>query len=106
MIDPRPYIRLVEAFNAIEHDVIVSQLAEGDITRGVQMPGQTHGICLDFGGAYSIEWDSIAERWTLVSETDDAPELCPFNKQQSECGEGRPCRDCSVAQAVRMQEAC
>jgi hypothetical protein len=59
----------------------------------------THGFV---GGDYSIEWDYEAERWTLTPETDDAPELCAFNRVRDgslstdDCTLGDLCEDCAA----------
>jgi hypothetical protein len=53
------------------------------------------GPALYTAGRYSIEWDSITARWTLVSETDDAIDVCSFNQRREECREGDLCEQCT-----------
>jgi len=55
-------------------------------------------------GRYSIEWDSIPARWTLVAETDDAINVCSFNNPAPECTGFDPCDRCVSAAEEREGE--
>jgi hypothetical protein len=107
MIDPTPYIKLVDALNELEP--VVKALGTDGL--GIQFPQANPlgalvgmpGLSLDFQGHYSVQYDSNADRWTLVSETDDAPNLCSFNQTEDECSETDLCEQCyEVAQ--RMED--
>jgi hypothetical protein len=96
MINPGQYIAFVDKLNELEQaakKVNGFGLDQGTFADGI--PG-FH--------PYSLQWDSNADRWTLVSETDDAPDLCSFNQQMpEECSETDPCEQCYELQ-VRMAE--
>ncbi|UTN91911.1 hypothetical protein SEA_STUFF_80 [Streptomyces phage Stuff] len=109
MIDPTPYIKLVDALNEVEALVKESaKTADGRMSlSGIVFhgSGSSFGTDLDMGAHYSIQYDSEAERWTLVSETDDAPDLCSFNQRVGEeCRETDPCEQCWDMQARLADE--
>ncbi|AWY07481.1 hypothetical protein SEA_UNTPL_81 [Streptomyces phage UNTPL] len=108
MIDPTPYIKLVDALNEVE--ALVKESAKesnGELSlSGIVFHGKgsQHGTDLDMGAHYSIQYDSEADRWTLISETDDAPDLCSHNQVVGEeCRETDPCEQCYQVQ-VRLAE--
>lgn len=92
-------IAVVDAFNAAE-------------AAGVSMSRETGGsdamaslLRHEFETArYSIEWDSEAERWTLVGETDDVIDVCSFNQTRDECREIDPCEQCMQVQDLLADE--
>lgn len=98
MIDPKPYIKFVEALNELEAVVkTAARESNGRLSRsGLVFHGQAsaRGTDLDLGAHYSIQYDGEAERWALISETDDAPNLCSFNQTEDECSEIDPCEQC------------
>ncbi|AXH49470.1 hypothetical protein SEA_CROSBY_82 [Streptomyces phage Crosby] len=108
MIDPTPYIKLVDALNEVE--ALVKEAAKESDGRfslsGVVFHGAASqkGTDLDLGGHYSIQYDSEADRWTLVSETDDAPDLCSFNQTREECSETDLCEQCYQVQVELADE--
>lgn len=102
MIDPKPYIALVDALNEV--DALVK--SSGLHRMGVVFQGQASnfGTELDLNGHYSVQYDSEADRWTLVSETDDAPDLCSFNQDTDECRGLDRCEQCQeVAEKLAEQ---
>jgi hypothetical protein len=98
MIDPKPYIKLVDALNEIEAVVkAAARKGNGELSlSGIVFhgPGSARGTELDLGGHYSVQYDSEADRWTLVAETDDAPDLCSFNQTRDECSGLDRCEQC------------
>lgn len=98
MIDPTPYIKLVDALNEVEAVVkAAARKGNGELSlSGIVFhgPGSARGTDLDLGAHYSIQYDSEADRWTLVSETDDAPDLCSFNQTRDECDGLDRCEQC------------
>lgn len=86
MIDPKPYVALVDALNAVE------KVMKDRPARGIMF--EHFGLEWDFGGHYSIQYDSEADRWTLIPETDNAPDLCSFNQTKDECREVDLCEQC------------
>lgn len=110
MIDPKPYIALVDALNTLE-SMVKALAREGDtrfsrtgLTFNAHPEHAQYGTELDLHGHYSIEWDSEADRWTLVSETDDAPDLCSFNQTRDECSETDLCEQCYQVQVELADE--
>lgn len=109
MIDPTPYIKLVDALNEVE---AVVKAAAKESNGALSLSGivfhtgskNTMGTDLDMGAHYSIQYDSEADRWTLVSETDDAPDLCSFNQTRDECSETDPCEQCYQVQVELAEE--
>lgn len=102
MIDPTPYIKLVDALNEV--DALVKSTGLHHVGVVFHGGGPSHfGTELDMDAHYSIQYDSEADRWTLVSETDDAPDLCSFNQTRDECSETDPCEQCYDVQ-VRLAE--
>lgn len=109
MIDPAPYIKLVDALNEVE--AVVKAAAAKD-NGHLSLSGivfhatgkNSFGTELDMGAHYSIQYDSEAERWALVSETDDAPDLCSFNQTRDECSETDPCEQCWDVQSRLAEE--
>lgn len=108
MIDPTPYIKLVGALNEVE--AVVKAAAAKDnghlSLSGIVFHGAAsqRGTELDLGAHYSIQYDSEADRWALVSETDDAPDLCSFNQTRDECSETDPCEQCWDVQSRLADE--
>lgn len=83
-------IVVVEAFNTAEA-AGVSMDRDGS-----QSSNHVDALRHEFAvGRYSIEWESTSERWTLVSETDDAIDVCRFNQRKAECLEIDPCEQCN-----------
>jgi hypothetical protein len=104
MIDPQPYIDFVEALNKI--DAVARTKGHPLAPLGIQIEraGTRFAGELDLGH-YTVEYDSEADRWALVSETDEAPELCSFNQPvPSECSETDPCEQCWDMQARLADE--
>lgn len=101
MIDPAPYIRLVDALNEIETVVKeAAQESNGELSlSGIIFHGRgsNMGTELDLGAHYSVQYDSETDRWTLISETDDAPNLCSFNQTEDECRGLDRCEQCQEA---------
>lgn len=86
MINPAQYIAFVEKLNELE--------AAAKKIRSYGLPvGIGQHLSEDFQH-YSVEWDSASDRWTLISETDDAPDLCSFNQTSDECSETDMCEQC------------
>lgn len=109
MIDPKPYIKLVDALNEVEAVVkAAARKGNGELSlSGIVFhgPGSARGTDLDLGAHYSISYDSEADRWTLVSETDDAPDLCSFNQRLgTECSETDLCEQCYAVQVALADE--
>lgn len=83
------YIKLVDALNTMEELGLPTMLGYAEADLEV------------FNGAYTLTWDGAAARWTLVSETDDAPDLCPFNRvMDDDCSVLEPCDDCTRVQVA------
>jgi hypothetical protein len=102
MINPSPYIKLVDALNEVEAAVKeAAKRTDGRLSlSGIVFHSTgkgSFGTELDMGAHYSIQYDSEADRWALVSETDDAPNLCSFNQTEDECSEIDPCEQCHQA---------
>lgn len=95
MINPAQYIAFIETLNVLEE--------KAKKVNGYGLP-----IGTDFGFLgfqhYSVEWDSQANRWTLLSETDDAPDLCSFNQTKEECSETDLCEQCWQVQQALAEE--
>jgi len=110
MINPAPYIKLVDALNEVEKTVKeAAEKTNGQLSlSGIvfHSTGKNNfGTELDMGAHYSIQYDSEADRWTLISETDDAPNLCSFNQAiPSECSEIDPCEQCWQVQQELADE--
>lgn len=109
MIDPTPYIKLVDALNEVEAVVkAAAKDSNGELSlSGIVFHGSqsSFGTDLDLGAHYSISYDSEADRWTLISETDDAPDLCSFNQViGQECKETDPCEQCYQVQVELAEE--
>ncbi|AWY07320.1 hypothetical protein SEA_ARACELI_81 [Streptomyces phage Araceli] len=105
MIDPAPYIKLVDALNEIEAVVkAAARKGNGELSlSGIVFHGgaTVRGTDLDLGAHYSVQFDSEANRWALVAETDDAPNLCSFNQTEDECKGLDRCEQCQeVAEAL------
>jgi len=104
MINPAPYIKLVDALNEVEAAVKeAAKRTNGQLSlSGVVFHAtgkDSFGTELDMGAHYSIQYDSEADRWALVAETDDAPDLCSFNQAvPTECSETDPCEQCHGVQ--------
>lgn len=96
MIDPAPYIKFADAFNEMEAFL----KANGSVCGLVLFPNivEVSGTEFDFGGHYSLEYDSEADRWALVAEADNAPDLCSFNQLRAECRPGDLCGQCQEVQ--------
>jgi len=96
MINPSQYIAFVDTLNELEE--------KAKKIKGFGLP-TTVGVEISKAFEhYSIQWDSNADRWTLVAETDDAPDLCSFNQLlPDECSETDPCEQCYGVQ-VRLAE--
>lgn len=107
MIDPKPYIKLVDALNEVEAVVkAAARAGNGELSlSGIVFHGKgsERGTDLDLGGHYSIQYDSEADRWALVAETDDAPDLCSFNQDRDECSGLDRCEQCQEV-AERLAE--
>jgi len=98
MINPGQYIAFVDKLNELEEAAkkINGRGLSVDLADSAEMFGFTH---------YSVEWDSHADRWTLVSETDDAPDLCSFNQAvPTECSETDLCEQCHAVQVALADE--
>lgn len=110
MINPAPYIKLVDALNEVEAAVKeAATRTNGQLSlSGVVFHAtgkQSFGTELDMGAHYSIQYDSEADRWTLISETDDAPHLCSFNQAvPTECSEIDLCEQCWDVQQRLAEE--
>ncbi len=109
MINPAPYIKLVDALNEVEAAVKeAAKRTNGQLSlSGVVFHAtgkDSFGTELDMGAHYSIQYDSEADRWALVSETDDAPDLCSFNQTRDECSETDPCEQCYQVQVALADE--
>lgn len=102
MIDPTPYIAFVDALNKL--DAVTREKGHPLAPLGIQIAcaGTRFAGELDLGH-YDVQYDSEADRWTLVSETDDAPDLCSFNQTADECSETDLCEQC-YAVKVRLAE--
>ncbi|AWY07564.1 hypothetical protein SEA_LAZERLEMON_81 [Streptomyces phage LazerLemon] len=96
MINPAQYIAFVDALNELEQKARkINKFGLGMETFADGIPGFED---------YSIQWDSEAARWTLVSETDEAPDLCSFNQTRDECSETDPCEQCYQVQVELAEE--
>jgi hypothetical protein len=108
MIDPTPYIKLVDALNEVEAVVkAAAKHSDGRLSlSGIVFhgTGTNHGTDLDMGAHYSVQYDGEADRWTLVAETDDAPDLCSFNQPYAECHETDLCEQCWDVQQRLAEE--
>ena len=108
MIDPAPYIKLVDALNEIETVVkAAARSGNGELSlSGIVFHGKgsARGTDLDMGAHYSVQYDSEADRWTLIAETDDAPNLCSFNQTRDECSETDLCEQCWQVQQELAKE--
>jgi hypothetical protein len=103
MIDPKPYIEFVDALNAMDKVTRTQGHPLAPLGIQIERAGTRFAGELDLGH-YTVEYDSQADRWTLVSETDDAPDLCSHNQlMPSECSETDPCEQCYEVQ-VRLAE--
>jgi hypothetical protein len=85
-------IVVVEAFNTAE----AAGVSMNRETPAGHVGGAPGGLRHEFEtGRYTIEWESTSERWTLVSETDDAIDVCRFNQRKAECSGIDPCEQCN-----------
>ncbi len=92
MINPAQYIAFIDTLNELEQ--------KAKKIRRYGLPMDIGRVISEDFQDYSVEWDSMAARWTLVSETDDAPALCSFNQTAAECSETDLCEQCwQIAQA-------
>jgi hypothetical protein len=85
MINPARYIAYIDAVNELEK-------ASKKINRYGLNTDKVREALSTY--QYSVTWDSFANRWTLVSETDEAPVLCSFNQTTDECSETNLCEQC------------
>ncbi|AYD86826.1 hypothetical protein SEA_MICRODON_79 [Streptomyces phage Microdon] len=95
MINPAQYIAFIDTLNELEQKA-----------KKIKRFGLPTSVGEELSKAfedYSIQWDSDADRWTLVSETDDAPNLCSFNQTEDECSELDYCEQC-LAVKERLAE--
>lgn len=91
MINPAQYIAFIDALNELEQKAKKIKRFGLPTTCGDEISKAFEH--------YSVVWDSFTDRWTLVSETDDAPYLCSFNQTADECGETGLCEQCTAAAA-------
>lgn len=93
MINPAQYIAFVDTLNELEQKAKKIKRYGLPITVGEELSKEFEH--------YSVEWDGASDRWTLLSETDNAPDLCPFNQVTAECSETDLCEQCwQVAQTL------
>ncbi|UTN93087.1 hypothetical protein SEA_MARKY_84 [Streptomyces phage Marky] len=96
MINPAQYIAFIDTLNELE-------LKAKKIKRFGLPTSCGEEISKAFEH-YSVQWDSEAARWTLVSETDDAPNLCSFNQTVDECSETDLCEQCHQVREQLAEE--
>lgn len=96
MINPAQYIAFIDQLNELEQKA-----------KKIKRFGLPTSLGEEISKAfehYSVQWDSEAARWTLVSETDDAPNLCSFNQTADECSEIDLCEQCRDVQQMLAEE--
>lgn len=96
MINPGQYIAFVEMLNELEQ-----------ASKKIKRFGLPTTVGPEISKAfehYSVQWDSVAARWALISETDDAPNLCSFNQTEDECSETDLCEQCWRVQQELAEE--
>lgn len=86
MINPAQYIAFVDALNELEQ--------KAKKIKGFGLPTTVGDEISKAFEDYSVQWDSMADRWTLISETNEAPNLCSFNQTSDECSEIDLCEQC------------
>lgn len=96
MINPAQYIAFIDKLNELE------QAAKK--IRRYGLPVNLGEVLTEDFHDYSVQWDSMANRWTLVSETDTAPDLCSFNQTKDECSETDLCEQCWQVQQELAEE--
>lgn len=96
MINPAQYIAFIETLNVLEE--------KAKKIRRYGLPTDIGRVLSEDFQDYSVQWDGTAARWTLVSETDAAPDLCSFNQTRDECSETDLCEQCYQVQAELAEE--
>ena len=95
MINPAQYIAFIDKLNELE------QAAKK--IRRYGLPTDIGRVLSEDFQDYSVEWDGFAARWTLVSETDTAPDLCSFNQTADECSEIDLCEQCQQTKEANAE---